>query len=173
MGSKRKEEMVLDFPEFPRFLRGLADELERWEPENGLDFSSLQLEAKQKYGKILLKLKIKAPEAEPSPSSGSDGSAKESLPSYSSLKKRMKSSYKVIFSTVHADLAPPREAVEEFLKDSALMVRYPRKGDEYYSDYTAACESLAAAYASNDKTGLHQACDRLDQLMHDCHGRYK
>lgn len=92
---------------------------------------------------------------------------------YKSLKKRMKKTWKVIKDSARTNTLPPENVVESFLDDSALMITYPGKGDEYYKPYAVAHEAFAAAWRAQDVEALGHAVKRLDHLKEACHDIHK
>jgi XXXCH domain-containing protein len=94
-------------------------------------------------------------------------------PKYKNLKKRMKKSFKDITQSISDSRLPARSDLDSFLYDSELMVSYPGHGDEYYTDYQKACQSLKNAYERLDFAGFKHEHGEIKKLMRDCHDRYK
>ncbi|SMP49983.1 XXXCH domain-containing protein [Desulfonatronum zhilinae] len=92
--------------------------------------------------------------------------------SYGSLKKRMKKSFKNIMYSLHENSWPSQMDIDEFLRDSADMVRYPGKGDEFYSAYTEAVAAFADAVQRKDLEAAYQATHVLNTLKTQCHKKY-
>lgn len=183
----QKTERYIARDKFPELLRELADILEGKAPDNlecPSDFHKFKLKAKESYGQLEVKLKVSDGEvctvrdedtAEPGIEAPEDGGLpdeKSAKPSYKKLKERMKRSFKMIFRMIHDDELPPRAAVEEFLKDSALMVTYPGYGDEYYEEYSRVCSAFSEAFEAQDMDALHETVDQLQALKSHCHARY-
>lgn len=93
-------------------------------------------------------------------------------PRYSVLKKRMRSSFKMLLKMIHESQMPPAEVVKSFLEDSALMVTYPGYGDEFYDQYTEVCEQFRTAYEAQDMDAMHTAIDALIHEKSRCHAKY-
>jgi XXXCH domain-containing protein len=119
---------------------------------------------------ILVKIKYKVSGQR---MAGAKGDKVDGLLAYRRLKRRMRGTFKEIFTLVHEDRLPPRETVDSFLADSALMVTFPGLGAPYYREYERACLAFAQAYERADMGLLHQTCDQLDQIKSHCHNRYK
>ena len=186
MGKDNKIEKTINQDELPDFLRKIAAALENGASDDiaylaGIeDFKKLKINIRNEYGQTSIKIKAKPPKVEPQLSneqktsdqnSGEDIAAK---PKYSLLKKRMRSSFKIIFKALHGGEMPPSEAVEEFIADSHLMVSYTGKGygDEYYDEYIATCEIFKNAFESGDIESTHKACDELNNIKAHCHSKY-
>lgn len=92
--------------------------------------------------------------------------------SYGSLKKRMKKSFKNIMYALHENIWPSQVDIDEFLRDSADMVRYPGKGDEFYPAYTEAVGAFADAVQRKDLEAAYQAAHVLNTLKTQCHKKY-
>lgn len=189
--SEMKHEQVLADSDLPAFFRKLADILEGKEAESELDalnictFAKAKISLKRRHGQTTAKLKVCGDGCGGSSGDGapeflvgrSDGEsvipAGGRLPSYSGLKKRMKSDFKHIYQAIHSNVMPAAPIVEAFLNDSDLMCRYSGKGDEFYPAYLAACDEFRKAYASEDMAALHTAVEELNHQKSECHSRYK
>lgn len=182
MGSSIKIAKYVDKKELANFLRELADAVENGGKDELAcvdDFKKMKIAVKDEYGRISIKAKIKSA-AECSEEAESvemvcdaEGTcAPSGKPKYKHLKKRMKSSFRMLVNMIHDDQKPPDEAVQSFLEDSVLMVSYPGYGDEYYESYTAACEAFKAAYQAGDMTKMHETIDVLVHEKSRCHAKY-
>jgi XXXCH domain-containing protein len=171
MNKEARLERILGRDDLPAFFRELADLLESGgqgvPPLAG--FRKMKISIEEKQGVVEVSVKAK-PAGRTVPRARSAGAGQ--LP-YKELKKRMMVAYKTIFSMVHQDRLPPKEAVDRFLEDSMLMTAYPGHGESYYREYEEACRAFALAYEKGDMAGLHQAFDHLDQVRSHCHNRYK
>ena len=134
------------------------------------EFEKIKIAVKNEFGQISLKAKIKPPKPCGEETEGADTSV--AMPKYKHLKKRMKSTFKLLVKIIHDDQVPPREAVEVFLEDSKLMVSYPGYGDEYYESYTKACEAFKVAFESDDIAKMHETIDVLVHEKSRCHAKY-
>lgn len=172
MSEESKIARFMEKQELVSFFRDVADALEKG-GKPGLealeDFRKLKIGVKNEFGQLELKMKIKPEKQE---AAAADASGQPGLPKYKTLKKRMKSSFKMIFTMLHDGAMPPEQAVESFLSDSDLMVRYAGYGDEYYEDYTKACESFRKAYEAGDVQTLVAAVDALAEQKGRCHAKY-
>lgn len=174
MGS-RKTSFSITRQELPAVLRRIADALERDDaadaPASGEtggetdpllgaglgEFRKFKLNAKHAFGHMEVVLKVKTPDAPAfAPTAAGAASAGDTpdgarplrpagRPSYKSLKKRMRSSFKALRQAVQAGTMPHPDAAASFLADSLLMVEYPGYGDEHYDVYRTATEALRAA----------------------------
>lgn len=122
------------------------------------DFRKFKLSAKNDFGHMDVVLKVKTPDAaiavaDGTPLTSTDAGTQRSgsparsagRPSYKSLKKRMRTSFKALRQAVQAGVMPPPHAAASFLSDSLLMVEYPGYGDEHYAAYRTATEALRTA----------------------------
>ncbi len=124
------------------------------------DFRKFKLNAKHAFGQMQVVLKVKTPDAAATAAGAADADGTTTTgtgagashavraagrPSYKSLKKRMRASFKALRQAVQAGVMPPPQAAASFLSDSLLMVEYPGYGDEHYAAYLAAAEALRAA----------------------------
>ncbi|EGY24500.1 hypothetical protein DA2_3115 [Desulfovibrio sp. A2] len=182
------------------------------------EFRKFKLNAKHAFGHMEVVLKVKTPDApafaptaaEAAATGDAPGGVRMSRPphlagrpSYKSLKKRMRSSFKALRQAVQAGTMPHPEAAASFLADSLLMVEYPGYGDEHYAAYRTATEALRAALeAARQAAGaqpgpsadagadaphdastpaaappitpdVRHAVEELYRLMVLCHDRYK
>ncbi|MGJ3521772.1 GAK system XXXCH domain-containing protein [Nitratidesulfovibrio sp. D1] len=211
MGS-RKTSFSITRQELPAVLRRIADALERADAEEqsgaatggetdpllaaGLgDFRKFKLNATHAFGQMEVVLKVKTPDAAAIPPHAAETARSPGRPSYKSLKKRMRSSFKALRRAVQAGAMPPPEAAASFLSDSLLMVEYPGYGDEHYGAYRQATEALRAALEAAPTDGspaaapsgvppapaaippvtpeIRHAVEELYRLMVLCHDRYK
>lgn len=177
MGSMNIDKFLTK-EELPDFFRELADALETGEDSElgcAADFKKFKIRVRDEYGQISLRLKMKsASECAPDMDEFDDGMpATTGRLHYKDLKKRMGNSFKVIFKMIHQGQKPPKEAIDEFLADSELMVSYPGYGDPYYDIYTKACEEFRTAYDSGDMEQLNRAVDELVHQKGHCHAKYK
>ncbi|CCO23808.1 GAK system XXXCH domain-containing protein [Maridesulfovibrio hydrothermalis] len=190
MAKKSKIKKHISQSELPDFLRKIADALEHGASEDDAylvvieGFKKLKINIRNEFGHTAVKVTAK-PLSTPvqySPT-GPDGieavidnaSHADELGKlkYKSLKKRMKSSFKTIFSTIHAGSLPPTEAVKEFIAYSHLMVEHEGYGDDYYDEYIAACDAFQDAVNTEDLKAAHKACDELNSIKAHCHAQHK
>ncbi len=92
--------------------------------------------------------------------------------SYGSLKKRMKKSFKSIMYALHESTWPSMVDIDDFLRDSEEMVRYPGKGDEFYPAYSEALTAFADAVRRQDLEAAFQGAHLLNTLKTQCHKKY-
>ncbi|WP_353117129.1 GAK system XXXCH domain-containing protein [Nitratidesulfovibrio sp.] len=132
------------------------------------DFRKFKLNAKHAFGQMEVVLKVKTPDAAiadangsatTSAAAGAHHSARPARtggrPSYKSLKKRMRSSFRALRQAVQAGVMPPPQASASFLSDSLLMVEYPGYGDEHYAAYRTATEALRVALEAAPQAQPH------------------
>lgn len=173
MGNSAKIQRTLDKKELAEFLRELANGIENGGKDElaGVeDFGKIKIGIKDEFGQISLKAKIKPAKSVETDLEGDTQSPGK--PKYKHLKKRMKSTFKVLVKMIHDGQVPPKEAVDVFLEDSKLMVSYPGYGDEYYDDYTKACENFQTAFESGDVAKMHETIDVLVHEKSRCHAKY-
>lgn len=177
MGTDTKATSQMDIRELPAFFRLLADAIEKGGDGEfaGIDdFRKFKISGKNEFGQVTVKVKFKsvgeceaAEEAEECDECRASGTLK-----YKHLKKRMKSSFRLIFKMIHEGQMPPAEAVESFLADSGLMIGYPGYGDEYYAQYAKVCAAFKAAFESGDLARMGEAVDAIAHEKSRCHAKY-
>jgi XXXCH domain-containing protein len=173
MGNDMTISKYLDPKELAGFFRDLADAVENGGHDEFAcvdDFRKIKVVVKNEYGQIGLKAKFKASKPCEPEVVGEDGEVVK--PKYKDLKKRMRGSFKMLVKMAHDGQMPPKEAVDAFLADSALMVTYPGYGDEYYESYGKACAELKAAFESGELERMHSAVDTLVHEKSRCHAKY-
>ncbi|MCT4535724.1 GAK system XXXCH domain-containing protein [Halodesulfovibrio sp.] len=164
--------------ELPDFLRNLADACET-EPVEGIpnctNAKKIRLSVKDEYGQLTVKLKINASidECDRCEECECGGTRPDGLPRYKRLKKRMGTSFKVIFKALHQHATPPEEAVRDFIADSRLMTKYPGKGDPLYAEYDKLTDALEQAWQANDMQKFHETVDAMNHMKTECHHKYK
>ena len=93
-------------------------------------------------------------------------------PRYKNLKKRMKSTFKLIVMALRASQSPDPDAVASFIADSRVMTRFPGKGDAFYPAYDAEVDRFAAAAATGDIAAMTASAAALDRMKKECHSRH-
>lgn len=177
MGIKNKIETYIPVSGLPRFLHDLADAIERGGTDDFTcveDFEKIKISIKKEFGQVAIKTHFK-PRKPCAPISKVDENGlplEGTKPPYEDLKKRMKSSFKMIVKMVHDEQLPPKAAVDSFLADSELMVSYPGYGDEYYDEYMQACEAFRKAFASGDVAHCRETVIAISKQKGQCHARY-
>ncbi|GFM37846.1 GAK system XXXCH domain-containing protein [Desulfovibrio psychrotolerans] len=137
-------------------------------------FRKMKLSVKDEFGQVSVKIKFRSDLGDlEAPDCACGGTLPGGMPSYKSLKKRMRSSFKSVYQAVHAGRLPSGDAVAAFVAESRLMVQYPGYGDPYYAAYDTAVNAFEAAWQTQDIPALHAAVDALNHLKTDCHQRYK
>ncbi len=176
MGNESKIEKFIKPEELPDFLRKMAEAIENGESEDmpyfGViaGFKKLKINISHNPEQTTIKIKAKPAKQTEEQSTAADLPQKIK---YSSLKKRMRDSFKTIFKAIHSGALPPEEAVSLFLADSQLMVTYEGYGDEYYEEYITACETFKKAVEDNNLEEAHKACDNLNSIKAHCHSQHK
>ena len=132
-----KLEGLLDEAELATLLESLgllarADADELLAPQG---LKALKLSVRKRYGQIYTTLKIERDA--PAPAPGDAAVAAEATPQgvcaalkprpvkYSTLKKRLRESFRAVTVNLAQDRLPPEEAVEDFLADSARVTCFP------------------------------------------------
>lgn len=164
--------------ELPDFLRNLADACENATVQDFPDCTNakkIRLSVKDEYGQLTVKLKMSAhiDECELCEDCECGGTRPDGLPRYKRLKKRMATSFKVIFKALHQQTVPPEEAVLDFIADSRLMTKYPGKGDPLYAEYDKLTDILEEAWHTKDLQKFHETVDALNHMKTECHHKYK
>ena len=174
MGDSIKIQKYLDDKELALFFRDLADGLENGGKDELAcveDFRKIKIGIKKEFGRMNLKVRVKPADGCEDAADGDEGET-PSKPKYSHLKKRMKSSFRLLRKTIADGQVPPAEAVDSFLADSRLMLTYPGCGDEYYASYAEACGKFDAAFRSGDLARMQEAVDALTEEKNRCHAKY-
>jgi XXXCH domain-containing protein len=145
-------------------------------------YSKLNLKIKPKEDGLQLNLKIQRnipvdrsaePGTEQTLSESEDlDESKKTKNIYKSLKKRMKAAFKQIAENLDQNRLPEASVLEEFLINSERMVTFRGFGEEYYADFTAACDRFREAYQRKDFRAFQMHFSELDQLKEQCHKRY-
>lgn len=172
MGDSSKVQRQLGRDELPAFFRELADALEsggEGELACLAEFRKLKISVREEFEQYSLKMKVKPATCE---EPGAEPDGPDAKPRYKTLKKRMKSSFRIIYKTIHEGQMPPEPALASFLDDSVLMVSYPGYGDEYYEDYTRAVGELKKAAEAGDMQAMLAAVDELAAQKGRCHAKY-
>ncbi|SMF17775.1 GAK system XXXCH domain-containing protein [Desulfovibrio gilichinskyi] len=176
MGNESKIEKFIKPDELPDFLRKMAEAIETGKSEDmpyfGVIAGFKKLKINISHNQEQTTIKIKAKPAKQSEEQETPDGLPQKI-KYSSLKKRMKDTFKIIFKDVHAGTLPPKEVVSLFLEDSKLMVTYEGYGDEYYEEYITACEEFKMALDSNNIEEIHKTCDNLNSIKAHCHSQHK
>ena len=89
------------------------------------------------------------------------------------LKKMMKQTSKNIAGSVANRQLPSSSVMGEFMAQVKVMVAYPGFGDEHYSAFVAACNSLYSAYKKKDLIVFGERFTAVIALKKECHHRYK
>jgi XXXCH domain-containing protein len=176
--AERKLEHKLPATQLGQYLRELATVLEGHSATDfyGLNdnlgaYSKIELKIRRKNNQVVARLKVKS--AAGASEAGEKTAPLDGKPKYKALKKRMKPVFKTISESAARDEFPAAEVVKSFVADSAVMLTYPGKGDEYYGAYRKALDDFAQAFENQDFVTFKQAHGRLEQLKDACHERYK
>ena len=175
MGDSRKIERLIPRSELPIFFRELADALEakgEGELAGVEDFGKLKIAVEEEFEQISLKMRMKPKKSTSDLDEDDDDTEEKGQLKYKTLKKRMKSSFKIIFNTVKEGQLPPEAVIGSFLADSALMVGYPGHGDEHYEEYTTTCAALEKAFKEGDVEKMTLAVNELAAQKGRCHAQY-
>lgn len=176
MAEKYTQTLTRD--ELPAFLRKLAEACES-SPSTGFPdctkAKKIRLSIKDEYGQLTVKLKLNAyiDECDLCEECECGEKRSDGLPQYKRLKKRMASSFKVIFKALHQNSVPAEEAVADFIADSRLMTKYPGKGDTLYTEYNNLTDILEEAWKTKNLQKFHETVDALNHMKTECHHNYK
>lgn len=162
----------------PAYFRKLADACESTSSEGFPDCTKakkIRLSIKDEYGQLTAKLKVSAyiDECDQCDECECGGKRADGLPQYKRLKKRMATSFKVIFKALHMNSVPPDEAVADFIADSRLMTKYPGKGAPLYAEYNKLTDILEEAWQTKNLQKFHETVDALNHMKTQCHHQYK
>jgi len=177
MGTDAKATQRMDIRDLPAFFRALADAMEHGNSTEYPDisgFKKFKITGKNEFGQVAVRVRFKSADACDTleESETCEACRTSCMPKYKHLKKRMKSSFRLIFKTIHDGQPPPAAAVESFLADSELMITYPGYGDEYYARYAQACEAFRDAFAAGDMDAMGRAVDAIAHEKNRCHATY-
>jgi XXXCH domain-containing protein len=183
MERKDKLNMAYSAEDLTKMLRDMAESLERGRLNlGGLDLFwgdvlkiSLSIKNMGKIAQVKMKVDSDpktAPAKAASPEAESRAGTVDKPRGYGALKKRMKKSFKNIVSKLHKHAWPEAQDVDDFIRDSALMVQYPGKGDEFYAAYSEAVAGFAAAIEAQDLKTATQKARLLNDLKTRCHKLY-
>ena len=173
-----KIERLLQEPELPGFLKALAETIDSASRgrNNGADdldgFSKLKFEAKREFGQIFVTLKVKFPEAE-APSFADLSGHDAPVMRYSTVKKRLKGSFKAVCHELEAGRMPAARTLEAFFADAAAMVAFPDKGESYYADFTQAVHNFRQTVQQGNPVEALAAARLIDRIKVACHAKYK
>jgi XXXCH domain-containing protein len=173
--NERKIQAYMTREQTAEYLRSLARAVEG-EPVEAMvpemeGFKKLKLSLEPAGDRYSMKCSVKHPKAA---AAGEEAPAGEqSPPKYKELKKRMKSDFKLILEAARQGRLPDPRTVEGFVADSDLMVTYPDKGDPFYDIYARTTRELAETFATGDVDAFAAVCEKMDQIKHECHERYK
>ncbi len=185
MGKGKKIERSIKPEELPNFLRQMADAIESGGTDAMTNFTAiegfkkLKIKISQDLENTIIKIKAKPEKCSPlsaQEKQGTDHSQTPQTPAkprYTDLKKRMKNSFKTIFKSIHAGVLPPERIAKQFIEDSKLMVTYEGHGENYYAEYTVACDEFVSALENKNIEDAHKACDSLNNIKAHCHSQYK
>lgn len=187
MQRESKLKKVCSSQELVDLLRSLADALDRGAVVEGMEetawipLDKLHLSVKSvKPEAMEVKLKVvsrgsaadQAPDSiDPAQAEAGTGSARP-RGRYAALKKRMRKSFKNIIYALHDRVWPDIQDVETFARDSALMVRYPGKGDAFYAEYAQAAADFHAAVTEQNMDAAIEKVHLLNDLKTRCHKLY-
>lgn len=182
MGRQDKVTMSCTSVELASTFRSLADALERGRIRLGTldvdwkEVSKVALSIRNRAGEANVKLKVesgsqKRVSAGPESQKSTLSAAPKSRPrvGYGALKKRMKKIFKNIMYSLHDHAWPDVQDVEAFVRDSAYMIQFPGKGEEFYREYSQAVGALRAAIAAEDMEGATRIAHQLNDLKTRCH----
>ncbi|WP_319764644.1 GAK system XXXCH domain-containing protein [Maridesulfovibrio sp.] len=183
MAKHNKIERMMSAEELPDFLRKMASAIENGATDENAylasieGFEKLKMGIRNENGQTVIKIKAKPSKEIPATHLSEtevDEPAETPGLKYTHLKKRMKKSFKIIFKALHTGNLPPKEAVQEFIDDSHLMVTYTDQGygDEFYDEYIAGCDAFQKAFDEGDVEKAHAACDELNHIKTQCHAKY-
>ena len=198
--KEKKFKKKMDAAKLAGLLRDIADQLEGSEKINNnalseafIDFNKASLKLKRKSDCLSVKVKVESqPQLDETSPTGTSPSAKAMArpktdrapkpsytsdrmekPKYKTLKKRMKSSFKLIREALESNQMPMAAILESFIRDSELMVTYPGYGDEFYEAYRNLCSRFSEACSKGDLGAVKSLAIELNQMKSDCHKRYK
>lgn len=135
----------------------------------------IKLNIKRHVSGYSVKLKLKSENKESSdsketpPVSDVLGLADATI-TFKHLKKRMKSSFKLISENLAANRFPDRAVVDGFLEDVDRMSRFPDQcGGKRYSEFKKACGGLLHALENEDFGVLQGRYADVKMLRNECH----
>lgn len=192
MTGKIKKQSLLAPEELAAWLRRMADAVEDGSlPADGDADEAVPLEGwlgiklsvkRALSDGVRAKLSVKFPKApagsseqllDGEPSDTDDADMGEGAPPrYTSLKKHMKYTFKIIGAALSAGQGPPAAETRSFIADSLLMLTYSGKGEPHYPEYARHTQGFEAAFAAGDLEGMKASYQELARLKRECHARY-
>ncbi len=173
MGASKKGKVNITKEEFACFLRKAADKLEGKDISDDCEISfeyenleKVRFTIKRKEELWSLKTKINS-------ASCKDDISSNNKDKYKALKKQMKSSFKMVIQDIEGGVVPTGDHISEFLSDSEKMIGFEGFGDEYFSKYKKAYESLKSSCKQNDLSQCRIACNEIKLIKTECHKKYK
>ena len=181
MASKNKFKNYYTSNQLSELLRNFASQIDGTSIENFEDnryciddFMSITIKIKHLASGYSVKVKVKTE------SSDIDDDKKvelhkdirggpESEVSFKHLKKRMKSTFKLINKDLVAGRIPSKEVVESFVVDTDFMGKFPEKCGEPYSEFKKTCDRLLDAVNNPDLDSLRDCYADLKRLRNECH----
>jgi XXXCH domain-containing protein len=183
MTSKKKFKNDYTSNQLSEFLRNIAAQIDGTSIENSDDegycfdnFMSITLKIKRRPSGYSVKIKVKTEssefiESKKKESGTDDWDVSNGEISFKHLKKRMKSSFKLINKDLIAGRLPNRAIVESFKEDTDLMGRFPKKCGDPYPEFKKACDGLLDAVDNTDFDALGNCYAELKRLRNECHRR--
>ena len=183
MTSKKKYKNYYTSKQLSEFFRNIAAQFDGTSIENindqsqGFgDFTSITLKIKRQPSGYSVKVKVKTEstdidieEKTGSHSDNQHGPGEEA--SFKHLKKKMKSTFKLINKDLIAGRIPSREIVESFVTDTDTMGRFPNKCGDPYSEFKKTGDMLLDAVDRSDLDSLRESYANLKRLRNECHQR--
>ena len=92
---------------------------------------------------------------------------------YSKLKERMEKDWKNIRKSAKQGTLPDDATVERFVEDSAAMITYTDKGEEYYDNYRENIDRMSAAFEKRNAAEFIAVLDDISKVRKAAHQKYK
>ena len=181
MTSKKKLKNYYTSNQLAEYFRNIAAKLDGTSIENLDDqmhcfdeFTSMSLKIKRRINGYSVKVKVKTE------SSDIDNDKKVGLHkdnrwgpgsevSFKHLKKRMKSTFKIINKDLVAGRIPSQEVVESFIVDTHDMGKFPEKCGDPFPEFKMTCARLLEAVDESDLLSLKNCYADLKRLRDECH----
>ena len=89
------------------------------------------------------------------------------------LKKNLRHSFKQLRYALESGKMPDKKSVDQFMDEATLMTSYSGFGDEFYSEFKAACSKFVSIHDSQDIDAMKDQIAVIHALKKQCHNRFK
>jgi XXXCH domain-containing protein len=184
MPKSTKIRQVMDTKEALDYLHLMIDKLAPHDAAAGESLASpaehirklkISLKRDRESNQVSLKLKINYYKdlVEQPAETIQEKAPRAEKPSYVSLKKSMKRSFKEIMQSLTKGSLPSGEAVASFTRDAGLMIAFPGRGEEHYNEFSQRCKRLKEAFEEKNLAECRALASELNRMKTECHSDHK